>query len=133
MNSTLPWLVCLWIIPFLLIHSALSLTFTSRRVWIPDTYCFIFHCARNGGLAYHWEVRVTAVGDEEPCVEVFISTIVPPIADGWRRLTLGNWDEWRGRNNERGHTDKSNTHNANSNGVHNKQQKGIGILLPNMV
>lgn len=58
---------------------------------------------------------------------------MPPIADGWRRLALDNWDEWRGRNNEGKHTYKSNTHDANSNGVYNKQQRGTGVLLPNIV
>lgn len=72
----------------------LWLTFTSRRAGSPDTFCFILHCAGNGSVAYHGEAGVTSIGDRRAIwVGIFISSIVLPIDDGWRGITLGNWDE----------------------------------------
>lgn len=72
----------------------LRLTFTSGRAGAPDTFCFILHRAGNGSITYHGEAGVTTVGDRRAIwVGIFISSIVLPIADGWRGLTMGNWDE----------------------------------------
>lgn len=71
-----------------------ELTFTGRRVWTPNTYCFVHHSADNGGIAKECIAGITTVDDHGAvCVQVFLSTTVLPIVDDWRGLTCGNFDE----------------------------------------
>lgn len=71
------------------------LTFTSRRAGSPDTFCFILHSAGNGSFTHQGEAGVTTVGDRGAIwVGLLTPTIVLPVADGWRGLTFGNWDEY---------------------------------------
>lgn len=68
------------------------LTFASRRVWAPKTCCVaVLHCTRNGSLAYEWVVGVTAVSDRKAERVDDLVSVVSPIADCRRQLTLDNW------------------------------------------
>lgn len=63
-------------------------------MWSPNTHCFVHHSADNGGIAKECEAGIAAVDDYgAECEQVFISAAVLAIADDWRGLTRGDFDE----------------------------------------